>query len=407
MKDGWKTKMLAETCDVFVDGDWVESRDQSPKGIRLIQTGNVGEGAFKDRGEKARYISEATFKRLRCTEIFEGDCLISRLPDPVGRSCILPDTGERMITAVDCTILRFNPQVIPEFFNYYSQSGDYISSVDAKTRGTTRKRISRSMLGQTPIPLPPLPEQHRIVAILDKAFEGIATAKANAEKSLKNARAVFESHLNAVFSQGGEGWVEAPLGTVTTKIGSGATPLGGEASYQLQGIALVRSLNVHDSGFRHERLAFINELQASKLANAEVCSGDVLFNITGASVTRCCVVPAGILPARVNQHVSILRPAVEVLVPEFLHYLLTSRPYKNRLLETAEDGGSTRQAITQTQLRAFTIAIPMPNVQRHVVEDLRAIESEAKHLESLYQQKLVALDNLKQSLLHQAFSGVL
>lgn len=110
MKKGWGMKTLGEVCEVFADGDWVESKDQSTEGIRLIQTDNVGEGVFKDRSEKARYISEATFKRLRCTEIVEGDCLVSRLPEPVGRSCILPDTGERMITAVDCTILRFNPK---------------------------------------------------------------------------------------------------------------------------------------------------------------------------------------------------------------------------------------------------------------------------------------------------------
>ena len=123
MKKNWEAKKLGEVCEVFADGDWVESKDQSSEGNRLIQTGNVGEGVFKDRGEKARYISEETFKRLRCTEIFEGDCLISRLPDPVGRSCLLPDTGERMITAVDCTIVRFDPKkVVPAFFIYYSQS---------------------------------------------------------------------------------------------------------------------------------------------------------------------------------------------------------------------------------------------------------------------------------------------
>jgi type I restriction enzyme S subunit len=104
MKKGWPRKTLGELCEVFADGDWVESKDQSADGVRLVQTGNVGEGVFKDRAEKARYISDATFKRLRCTEFFEGDCLISRLPDPVGRSCILPETGERMITAVDCTM---------------------------------------------------------------------------------------------------------------------------------------------------------------------------------------------------------------------------------------------------------------------------------------------------------------
>ena len=157
----------------FADGDWVESKDQSLEGIRLIQTGNVGDGIFKDRAEKARYISEATFKRLRCTEIFEGDCLISRLPDPVGRSCILPETGERMITAVDCTIVRFKPNVLlPEFFNLYSQSVDYISTVAKECTGTTRNRISRSNLALTPIPVPPLAEQQRIVRLLERRVCG-------------------------------------------------------------------------------------------------------------------------------------------------------------------------------------------------------------------------------------------
>mgnify|MGYP001601117781 CR=1 FL=1 len=105
-----QTKKLGEVCDVFADGDWIEKKDQSSEGIRLIQTGNVGNGVFKERGEKARYISEKTFKRLRCTEILPTDCLISRLPDPVGRSCIIPDTGGKMITAVDCTIIRFQKE---------------------------------------------------------------------------------------------------------------------------------------------------------------------------------------------------------------------------------------------------------------------------------------------------------
>ncbi len=166
--EGWQNKSLAETCEVFADGDWVESKDQSSEGIRLIQTGNVGKGVFKNRGDKARYISAATFKRLRCTEIFAGDCLISRLPDPVGRSCLLPDTGERMITAVDCTIVRFNAnQVMPAFFIYYSQSQDYLRAVEAETTGTTRNRISRSNLGQVAIPVAPRTDQKLIIAKLD------------------------------------------------------------------------------------------------------------------------------------------------------------------------------------------------------------------------------------------------
>lgn len=409
MKAGWQTKMLAATCDVFADGDWIESKDQSPKGIRLIQTGNVGEGLFKDRVAKARYISEATFKRLRCTEIFEGDCLISRLPDPVGRSCLLPDTGERMITAVDCTIVRFNPkQVIPEFFNYYSQSNDYLSSVDAETTGTTRNRISRSKLGQTPIPVPSLPEQQRIVGILDEAFDGIATAKSNAEKNLQNARALFESHLQSVFTQRGERWVENKLKALTTKIGSGATPRGGEESYKPEGISLIRSLNVHDFGFKYRRLAFLDDAQADELSNVEVQPRDVLLNITGASVARCCIVPDDVLPARVNQHVSIIRPIAGKLNADFLHYLLISKTYKDQLLQAGSEGGSTRQAITKAQIQDFTIAYPATvTEQKTIAAKLATMLTEAQRLESLYQRKLAALDALKKSLLHQAFSGAL
>src|SRR5207302_1819336 len=139
-------------------------------------------------------VSEATFKRLRCTEIFEGDCLVSRLPDPVGRSCLLPQTGERMITAVDCTIVRFKAdQVMRAFFIYYSQSRDYLRAVDEKTTGTTRNRISRKSLGQVELPVAPLADQERIIAKLDarlaetQRLESVYQRKLAALESLKES----------------------------------------------------------------------------------------------------------------------------------------------------------------------------------------------------------------------------
>ncbi len=166
----WPATPLVGACLVFMDGDWIEKKDQSPSGIRLIQTSNVGVGRFENRLAKARYISTDTFGDLKCTKILAGDCLVSRLPDPVGRSCIIPDTGERMITAVDCTIIRFKKNVLlPEFFKYYSQSRSYLSLVGGYCTGATRLRISRKNLGKIPIPLPPLSEQKQIVENLDKA----------------------------------------------------------------------------------------------------------------------------------------------------------------------------------------------------------------------------------------------
>jgi type I restriction enzyme, S subunit len=199
--EGWVEKPLTNLCEFFGDGDWVESKDQSSEGIRLVQTGNVGEGVFKDRAEKARYISEATFKRLRCTEIFEGDCLISRLPDPVGRSCILPNIGERMITAVDCTIVRFKrAQLFPKLFNLYSQSTGYIGAVAKQCTGTTRSRISRTNLGLIPVPVPPLPEQTRIIAHLDALSAETRRLAALYESKLSALAELKKSLLHRAFA---------------------------------------------------------------------------------------------------------------------------------------------------------------------------------------------------------------
>lgn len=154
------------------------------------------------------------------------------------------------------------------------------------------------------------------------------------------------------------GWKKKRLSEVTTKIGSGATPRGGDESYKAEGISLIRSLNVYDDGFRVAKLARIDNEQADGLSNVIVEPHDVLLNITGASVARCCRAPAEFLPARVNQHVSIIRPIQEILDSNFLHYLLISHIYKDRLLRTGQDGGSTRQAITKAQLQEFVIDFP-------------------------------------------------
>ena len=153
-------------------------------------------------------------------------------------------------------------------------------------------------------------------------------------------------------------WIRAPLGELTSKIGSGATPLGGEAAYKAHGISLIRSLNVHDGEFRRKDLAFLSQEQADRLANVVVQPNDVLLNITGASVARCCTAPDEVLPARVNQHVAIIRPHPNRLSPRFLQYLLVSSEYKNRLLSAGEGAGATRQALTKAQLQSFLVEFP-------------------------------------------------
>lgn len=157
---------IEDICTVFADGDWIESKDQSDEGIRLIQTGNIGKARYLDKGERARFITEDTFNRLNCTEVKANDILISRLPDPVGRACIIPDGLGKCITAVDCTIVRLESRVMPEYFIAYTLSPFYMMQVAARETGSTRKRISRKNLGKLTIPVPTIESQERFASMV-------------------------------------------------------------------------------------------------------------------------------------------------------------------------------------------------------------------------------------------------
>ena len=167
--EGWAWCQIKNLVKYIGDGDWIESKDQSDKGIRLIQTGNIGLGNFKDKEGKYHFISEQTFNTLQCNEIFESDILVSRLPEPVGRACVLPKCNYRMITAVDCTILRLNEKIIEkDFFVYYTQSNKYLELIKENCTGTTRLRISRANLEKIYVPIPPKLIQKAIVSDINK-----------------------------------------------------------------------------------------------------------------------------------------------------------------------------------------------------------------------------------------------
>ena len=398
MKNGWKVKSLAELCEVFADGDWVESKDQSTEGIRLIQTGNVGDGVFKDRSEKARHISEATFKRLRCTEIFEGDCLISRLPDPVGRACILPDTGERMITAVDCSILRFSSNAVtPQFFTYYAQSRQYLADVDAETTGTTRNRISRSSLGRIPVPVPSMREQQRIVAILDEAFDGISTAKANAEKNLQNARELFENHQQSVFARHVTGRTEKIFADVCEISSALVDPRKKE---------FLDLLHVGGANITSKT----GELFDLKTAREEgLISGKFLFGETMVLYSKIrpylMKVVRPDFQGLCSADIYPLSAKVGLLDKDYLFHLLLSPGFTDYANAGSARAGMPK--VNREHLFAFRLSLPPVEEQKKIASWLDELHDETQRLESLYQQKLAALDELKKSLLHEAFSGKL
>ena len=183
---------LSSLCSTFVDGDWIESKDQSELGVRLIQTGNVGNGFFKDKEDKSRYISEETFDNLHCTEIYPGDILVSRLPDPIGRACIIPQGIGRTITAVDCTIIRLKDIILPDYFITYTMTPSYAAQINEVTTGTTRRRVSRANLGNILIPCPSTAKQQQFVAIAKQADK----SKFELRKSIDAIDQVIKSLIN-------------------------------------------------------------------------------------------------------------------------------------------------------------------------------------------------------------------
>ena len=173
-------------ADSFTDGDWVELPYITDGGVRLIQTGNVGVGLYREQG--FRYIDESSFDELRCTEVDPGDVLICRLADPVGRACLAPDLGVRMITSVDVCILKPSARFSAQFLIFLLSSKRYLGYIESLVRGGTRDRISRSMLGAIKIPSPPAREQLAIAAFLDRETERIDALVAKKRRLVERLR---------------------------------------------------------------------------------------------------------------------------------------------------------------------------------------------------------------------------
>ncbi len=400
MRKGWEIKNLEDITEVFEDGDWIESKDQSSNGIRLIQTGNVGNGIFKDRGEKARYISPNTFKRLRCTEIFSGDCLVSRLPDPVGRACLVPKVDERMITAVDCTIIRFkNFIVLPKWFVYYTLSKDYIIQIEKQITGATRQRISRKNLGLIEIPIPSLSEQKPIVEILDNAFAAIDKAKANIEKNLQNAKELFESYLQNVFVNKGEDWTEMKLGEISeVKDGTHDSP-----KYIKDGIPFVTQKNIRETGLTLADTKFITKEDHDKFyKRSNVAYGDIIISMIGANRGMSCIVDDRRVFSIKN--VGLIKKT-ETINQNYLLYFLKSPIAKEYVAESSN--GGAQEFVGLTALRNFPVLVAPRKKQNEIVSNLDALSIETKKLETTYQQKLNDLEELKKSILQKAFTGEL
>lgn len=300
-----------------------------------------------------------------------------------------------------CKVVR--PKSIHSpYLKHIFQSPQYFSYIQNIVNGANINNIKNGHIDNFKLPIPPLEDQKHIAKILDDA----AALRLKTEQLLKEYDLFAQSIFLDMFGDpviNPKGHPINKLKKITSKIGSGSTPRGGKEAYHSQGMTLIRSLNIHDNLFKMKDLAFIDESQAKKLNNVAVEKNDVLLNITGASVARCTIVPERLLPARVNQHVSILRPIIPVLNSTFLLHLLISPNSKLKLLGVSSQAGATRESITKEQLENFEIILPSIEVQNQFAKKIALIEKQKE----LAKQELKESEDLFNCLLQKAFKGEL
>lgn len=282
------------------------------------------------------------------------------------------------------------------FLEYLFRGGIDISKA---ITGAAQPQITRTNLAPLEISYPlAVGDQDRIVGILDEAFEGIATAKANAEKNLQNARALFESHLQSVFTQRGEGWVEKQLG-VLARISYGYTE---SATSDKVGPKFLRITDIQNSRVDWASVPYC-PIEESDYTKYKLAHGDIVFARTGATTGKSYLVTNPPEAVFASYLIRVQLTTAELL-PTFLNLFFMTQTYWDSI--RSGTSGSAQGGFNATKLGELVIPIPVSvKQQQSIVAKLHALSSETQRLESIYQQKLTALEALKKSLLHQAFNG--
>jgi type I restriction enzyme S subunit len=381
MKKGWQNKTLAEVCIV-------EKSQGIHKGLPYVGLEQIEAHTGKFSGStEPLAVKSSTFK-------FSPDHLLYGRLRPYLNKVMLPDFSGHCSTEI--FPLKPCPGLSREFLQYWFLRDLTVEQIDATSTGARMPRANMNTVLSFEFPLPPLPEQKRIVGILDETFEGIATAKANAEKNLENARAIFDSHLQSVFTQRGDGWSERRLGEVyDVRDGTHDSP-----KYHSTGYPLITSKNLKREGLSFDDVKLISKEDYSKInERSAVQKGDVLLAMIGTIGN----------PTLVTMEVNFAIKNVALFkIPAgqsgaFLKHYLDSGWVLSKMMKEAK--GTTQKFVGLGYLRNFPIKIPPLDTQKNIVEEIDELCTETQCLESIYQQKLDALDALKKSLLHQAFTG--
>lgn len=361
MREGWEYKRLGELCDIVMG--------QSPMGNSINENNGIefhqGKTNFGDK-----FLMESGIYTTSPIRIAEKKTILLCVRAPVG----IINITERQV-CIGRGLSSLKPRLGLELLYLYYCLLSKQNYFESNSTGSTFKAISSKVINNTIIQFPSKSTQLSIVSELDKLNELIRIKK----EQLKDYDTLAQSIFYEMFGdpvENEKGWKVKKLGELCSKIGSGATPRGGNESYKDEGISLIRSLNVYNNEFRRKDLAYIDDEQAAALSNVTILEDDVLLNITGASVARCCIVPSDLLPARVNQHVCIIRPLDNVLVPIFLNKVLTNISYQIRLLALARSKGATREALPKSVVDSLLIPLPPLSLQHSFAQKIEQIEQQ-------------------------------
>lgn len=354
-KPEWQRK-LGDVVEVLIGGTPSRANSEYFEGQNLwVSISEMNGQIINDTKEK---ISNEGIKKSNVKLIPKGTTLLS-FKLSIGKTAI---AGQDLYTNEAIAGLVPKTKELRNDYLFHLFNGKIID-LEKDSFNTFGKSLNSAFLkNEVKIPLPPLEIQEQIV----KECQKVDAEVLKATETIVQIKQEIENEISSVDGE------MVKLESITSKIGSGATPKGGESVYKESGITLIRSQNIYDDGFHLDGLAFIDEEQARKLDNVTVKENDILFNITGASVARCCIVESKYLPARVNQHVAIIRPTNKI-IPQYLQKIITSEAVKKDLITMAK-ASSTREAITKIQLENFKIPLPPLETQKQIVSKIEKLE---------------------------------
>lgn len=375
MKAGWQSATLNDLCVV----DWGNT--------------NLTKSSYVEDGEFLAVSAAGCDGRIGHKEHTKHTPVLSAIGAQCGKM-FFPDED---FTAIKNTI-TLTPKIgvcIGRFLYYL------LTFVELPQRGAGQPFISKGDIQSFPVTYPSLSEQHRIVAILDAAFDGIATAKANAEQNLQNARALFESHLQQVFTERGEGWVDKPLGDCCKfENGDRGGNYPNKSARTESGVPFINAGHLTDDGLDMNSMDFIPKERFDLLGAGKVRPRDILFCLRGSLGKFASV--GNLSQGAIASSLVIVRPTPVILDGFVLAYFRSGlcTDMINRFRN-----GAAQPNLSANSLKQFIVPVPPISEQGRIVGELESLQAETQRLESLYQQKLAALEELKKSLLHQAFSG--